>query len=89
MSTPQNGQTHSNIFSEFCLSLFDHFVGLALKGLRKIRSGCPEQLLYADNLALVSKSLEGSKWKIETWERALELKELRVNDDQYLESWKG
>ena len=27
--TPQNGQTHSNN----CLSVFDHFVGLALKGL--------------------------------------------------------
>ena len=28
--TPQNGQTHSNS----CLSVFDHFVGLAFKGLR-------------------------------------------------------
>ena len=29
-TTPQNGQTHSNN----CLSVFDHFVGLAFKGLR-------------------------------------------------------
>ena len=29
MPTPQNGQTHSNNL----LTVFDHFVGLALKGL--------------------------------------------------------
>ena len=35
-STPQNGQTHSNNSSAItnCLIVFDHFVGLALKGLR-------------------------------------------------------
>ena len=31
--TPQNGQTHSNNSSAECLSVFDHFVGLVLKGL--------------------------------------------------------
>ena len=34
--TPQNGQTHSNSSSAIadeCLSVFDHFVELALKGL--------------------------------------------------------
>ena len=31
----QNGQTHSNNSSAKCLSVFDHFVGLALKGLTK------------------------------------------------------
>ena len=30
----QNGQTHSNNSSTNCLSVFDHFAGLALKGLR-------------------------------------------------------
>ena len=30
----QNGQTHSNNSSANCLSVFDHFVGLAFKGLR-------------------------------------------------------
>ena len=30
----QNGQTHSNNLSANCLSVFDHFVGLALKELR-------------------------------------------------------
>ena len=30
----QNSQTHSNNASANCLSVFDHFVGLALKGLR-------------------------------------------------------
>ena len=29
-ANPQNGQTHSNN----CLSVFDHFVGLVLKGLK-------------------------------------------------------
>ena len=28
--TPQNGQAHSN---NYCLSVFNNFVGLALKGL--------------------------------------------------------
>ena len=34
--TPQNGQTHSNNSSataDGCLNVFDHFVGLAFKGL--------------------------------------------------------
>ena len=31
--TKQNGQTHSNNSSANCLSVFDHLVGLALKGL--------------------------------------------------------
>ena len=31
---PQNGQTHSNNSSAVCFSVFDHFVELALKGLR-------------------------------------------------------
>ena len=30
--TPQNGQTHSKKPTN-CLSVFDHFVGLALEGL--------------------------------------------------------
>ena len=40
--TLQNGQTHSNnssaIWAKNCLSVFDHFVGLALKGLRASNS---------------------------------------------------
>ena len=32
----QNDQTHSNNLPTNCLSVFDHFMGLALKGLRKI-----------------------------------------------------
>ena len=30
---PQNGQTHSKTFKTNCLSVLDHFVKLALKGL--------------------------------------------------------
>ena len=38
--TPEDGQTHSNNSSaneqpRNCLSMFDHFVGLAVKGLSK------------------------------------------------------
>ena len=37
MPTPQNGQIHSNNSSAIsptdCFSVFDHFMGLALKGL--------------------------------------------------------
>ena len=38
--TPEDGQTHSNNSSANeqptnCLSMFDHFVGLAVKGLSK------------------------------------------------------
>ena len=44
--TPQNGQTRSNNFSIVfdptkCLSMFDHFVGLVLKGLRTPFYGTP------------------------------------------------
>ena len=35
--TSQNGQTHSNNLSAICLSVFDHFVGLALKRLSFVR----------------------------------------------------
>ena len=31
--TPQNGDTHSSNLPTNCLSVFDHFVGLARKGL--------------------------------------------------------
>ena len=39
MPTKENGQAYSNNSSTFltnCLSMFDHFVGLALKGLNSI-----------------------------------------------------
>ena len=32
---------------------------------REIRSGCPEELLYDDNLALVSETLQGLKRRLE------------------------
>ena len=46
---------------------------------RDIRTGCPEELLYADDLALVSDSVEGLTEKLENWKHALESKGLRVN----------
>ena len=35
---PKNGQTHSNKSSADCLSVFDHLMNLALKGLTTERS---------------------------------------------------
>ena len=32
-SIPQNGQTLKELFQTNCLSVFDHFVGLAFEGL--------------------------------------------------------
>ena len=34
---------------------------------REIRSGCPEELLYADDLAFVSETLQGLKGRLEAW----------------------
>ena len=34
----------------------------------EIRSGCPEELLYADDLALVCQTLEDPKGRLEVWE---------------------
>ena len=46
---------------------------------REIRSGCPEELLYADDLALVSETLAELIEKLESWKSAMESKGLRVN----------
>ena len=46
---------------------------------REIRSGCPEKMLYAGDLALVSETFEGLKGRLEAWKGALELKGLKVN----------
>ena len=46
---------------------------------RNIRSECPEELLYDDDLALVSEPLESLKGRLEAWKGALESKGLRAN----------
>ena len=43
---------------------------------REIRSGCSEELLYADDLALVSETLAGLIEKLESWKSAMESKGL-------------
>ena len=45
---------------------------------REIKSGCPEELLYADDLGLVTETLEGLKGRLERLKGALESKGLRV-----------
>ena len=41
---------------------------------REIRSQCQEELLYSDDLTLVSETLEGLKGRLESWKEALESK---------------
>ena len=38
---------------------------------REIRSGCPEELFYADHLVLISETFEGLKGKLEAWKGVL------------------
>ena len=53
MQIPQNGQTHSNNWSAIanCLSVFDHFVGLALKGLLSKNHSCILVLSHLSEMA--------------------------------------
>ena len=46
---------------------------------REIRTGCPWELLYADDLVIVAESLEELKLKLKTWKDSLEQKGLKVN----------
>ena len=57
-------------------SLF--IIGLKVLSI-EIGSGCPEELFYADDLALVSGKLDALKGILEVWKKALELKGLTVN----------
>ena len=50
---------------------------IALEGLS--RSECPEELLYSDDLAIISETLECLNERLEAWKRALESKWWRVN----------
>ena len=46
---------------------------------REFRVGCPWELLYADDLVMISESLEDLKEKLRTWKQGLESKGLKVN----------
>ena len=45
----------------------------------EFRTGCPWELLYADDLALVAKSMQELTVKLQNWKQAMEAKGLRVN----------
>ena len=45
----------------------------------ELTTGCPWELLYADDLALVAKSMEELTVKLQNWKQAMEAKGLRVN----------
>ena len=46
---------------------------------RNFRSGCPWELLYTDDLVLVSDSLEGLELKLNTLKAGMEARGLHVN----------
>ena len=46
---------------------------------REMRSGCPKELLYADDLAIVSETIETLNVKLVAWKHCLEAGGLRVN----------
>ncbi len=52
---------------------------IVLEALSEFTEGCPWELLYADDLALVAKSMEELKVKLQNWKHAMEAKGLRVN----------
>lgn len=46
---------------------------------REIKLGCPEELIYADDLAFTDGSLESLTGRLEVWNGVLESKQLRLN----------
>ena len=46
---------------------------------REFRTGCPWELLYADDLVIVAKTIEERREKLEAWKTGMEVKGLRVN----------
>jgi len=49
---------------------------------REFRTGCPWELLYADDLVLVAESVEVLLEKLKMWKEGIEAKGLRVNMDK-------
>ena len=45
----------------------------------EFKTGCPWELLYADDLVLISESLEDLEKKFQTWKQNLESRGLKVN----------
>ena len=66
------------LHQDLTLSPFLFIIALEVRS-REIRSGYPEELLYADDLALVSETPEDLERRLEAWKGALESKGLRVN----------
>ena len=46
---------------------------------REFRTGCPWELLYADDLVIVVETLDELKMKVKNWKEELEMKGLEVN----------
>ena len=45
----------------------------------KFRTGCPWELLYADNLVIIATSMEELIVKLKKWKKGTDSKGLRVN----------
>ena len=46
---------------------------------REFRTGCPCELLYADDLVLIADTLPELKMKLSSWKEAIKIKGLRIN----------
>ena len=46
---------------------------------REFRTGCPWELLYADDLVVVAETIDDLLTKLSNWKSAIENKGLRVN----------
>ena len=45
----------------------------------EFRTGCPWELLYADDLVIIAKTMEELAVKLNKWKQGMESKGLRVN----------
>ena len=87
-----NARSQVRVGDEYC-EMFDVQVGvhqgsvlspllfiIVLEALsRNFRSGCPYELLYADDLAIIASSKEELLERLKLWKDGMESKGLRVN----------
>ena len=79
---------NSSVSAEFNVSVGVHqgsvlspllFIAVMEALSQEFRTGCPWELLYADDLVIVSESLEELTHKFQLWKQGMEAKGLRVN----------
>ena len=85
----QSHVRNTSTFSDsFCVKVGVHqgfalspllFICVLRALLREFQAGCPEEMLYADELVLPSDTMEGLILKLKTWKKAVESNGLKVN----------